>query len=185
MNGQIERSQFINPWRVTGWAFAAALLALHAVAMQFTSEVDWTASDFVVMGVMIGSVGLGLELAIRASRNNRVRAGAAVALLTGFLVAWSNLAVGIIGSEDNPANLMFFAVLLLTVLGAFASRLIPGGMASVMAATAAAQFAVPLIALIAWPQPITPDLLRAILFNSIFALMWLGSARLFASARNA
>jgi hypothetical protein len=38
-----------------------------------------------------------------------------------FLV-WMNLAVGIIGSEDNPANLMFGGVLALGILGAFIAR---------------------------------------------------------------
>ena len=33
--------------------------------------------------------------------------------MAAFLLIWINLAVGIIGSEDNPANLMYGAVLLL------------------------------------------------------------------------
>ena len=35
-----------NRWRPAIWGAAAFLLVLPAVAMQFTSEVNWTASDF-------------------------------------------------------------------------------------------------------------------------------------------
>src|SRR3954469_1092777 len=47
-----------SPWRVAGWSFAAGLLALPALAMQFTHEVNWTGFDFLVAGGMIGGVGL-------------------------------------------------------------------------------------------------------------------------------
>ena len=42
--------------RITGWAFAAVLLLLPAIAMQFTSEIDWSPSDFIVMGALIGTI---------------------------------------------------------------------------------------------------------------------------------
>ena len=40
-------------WRIAMWGTAAFLLLLPAVAMQFTSEVDWGPGDFMVMGVML------------------------------------------------------------------------------------------------------------------------------------
>lgn len=46
----------LNPWRVLGWGTAAALLLTPLIAMRFTSEVNWTASDFALAGVMIGGV---------------------------------------------------------------------------------------------------------------------------------
>ena len=176
---QSAQRRFLNSWRLGGWGLAAVMLSLPAIAMRFTKEVAWTASDFVIMGIMIGVVGLGLELAIRASCNHHYRAGAAVALLTGFLVIWSNLAVGIIGDEDNPANLIFFGIIVIVAVASSVSRLIPGGVTRVMAVTAAAQFGVPLIAMVIWSLPITPDLVRTIVFNSIFSGMWLLSAWLF------
>ncbi len=39
-----------NPWRAAVWCAAAFLLLLPLVAMQFTREVNWTLSDFVVIG---------------------------------------------------------------------------------------------------------------------------------------
>ena len=43
--------------RITGWSFAAGLLALPAIAMQFTDEVNWSGSDFVFAAIMFGTVG--------------------------------------------------------------------------------------------------------------------------------
>jgi len=176
---------FWNPWRLAGWGLAATLLILPAVAMNFTAEVQWTVSDFLFMGMMVGCVGLGLELAVRATRNSRYRAGAAVALLTGFLVTWANGAVGIIGNEANPANLMFFAVIAMAIAGSFAARFKAPGMAVTMAAAALGQFAVPLIAMAIWSPPIDMDLARTLLFNSVFAGLWLLSAWLFRRAPSA
>ena len=112
----------IGPWRIIGWGGAAALLLTPLVAMQFTSEVDWSLADFVVMGAMMLAVGVPIELAVRASDSLAYRLGAALALITGFLLIWVNLAVGVIGNEDNPMNLMFFGVVVLAVIGARARR---------------------------------------------------------------
>ena len=39
-----------NAWRIARWTVAGTLLALPAVAMQVTDEVNWTVSDFVFAG---------------------------------------------------------------------------------------------------------------------------------------
>lgn len=182
MTNETSTGGFWNRWRIAGWGFAASLLILPAVAMNFTAEVNWTVSDFLIMGMMIGCVGLGIELVVRATRNNSYRGGAAVALLTGFLVTWANGAVGIIGNEGNPANLMFFGVIALAVTGSFLVRFKAPGMARTMASAALGQFAVPLIAIAIWSPPFTVDLVRTLLFNSIFAGFWLVSAWLFREA---
>lgn len=83
--------------RVVGWSLAAALLLLPAVAMQFTDEVQWTAFDFVAMGMLLAALGLGLELAMRISRNRAFRVGATVVLVAAFLLVWAELAVGLFG----------------------------------------------------------------------------------------
>jgi hypothetical protein len=48
-----------------------------------------------------------VRVSLAGSRDLAFRLGAGVALLAGFLLVWINLAVGIIGSEDNPANLLY------------------------------------------------------------------------------
>lgn len=79
--------------------FAPALLLLvPLVAMQFTNEVAWTLSDFVVAGALL--VGTSLAYVVSAkkvsTKRQRIFIGAALALAL-FLV-WVQLAVGIVGS---------------------------------------------------------------------------------------
>lgn len=40
-------------WRLAAWTIAALMPLLPLVAMQFTDEVDWSASDFAVFGTML------------------------------------------------------------------------------------------------------------------------------------
>lgn len=133
-------------WRIAGWSLLAGLLALPAVAMLFTDEVQWDETDFLVMGILLGSVGVGGELAARMSTNLAYRLGFALALVAGFLLLWLNLAVGIIGDDDNPANGMYGAVLLIAFCGAFIAMFRAEGMGWTMVATAVAQCLVPFIA---------------------------------------
>ncbi|WP_347302781.1 hypothetical protein V5740_12370 [Croceibacterium sp. TMG7-5b_MA50] len=140
-----NRRRLLNPARVAGWGTIAALIALPAVAMRFTSEVDWTASDFVFATVMLGGVGLTFELAVRASGSRAYRGGAAVALGAGLLLLWANAAVGIVGDEERPINLWFTLVPLLGLFASIGARFRPGGMAAAMLATAVAQVAVGII----------------------------------------
>ena len=114
--------KLINPWRLVGWGGAVALLLAPLIAMRFTSEVNWTASDFIFAGVLFAIIGGAFELAVWASRNRAYRAGAALALLGTFLTIWANLAVGIVGSEDNPATQLFFVALLVGIVIACVGR---------------------------------------------------------------
>jgi hypothetical protein len=159
--------------RITGWAFAAILLLLPAIAMQFTSEVDWSPSDFVIMGALIGTIGLGTEFLVRRSASTAYRIGAILAMVTAFLTIWVNLAVGMIG-EDNPYNLLFFGVLAIALAGAIASNFRAAGMAKAMAVAAVAQAAIASGGLAADP--------RGALFSMVFAFPWILSAGLFRRA---
>lgn len=156
---------------------------LPLIAMQFTDEVDWDAADFVVIGAMLFGACGAYELAARMTRNLAYRAAVGFAVVTAFTLIWINLAVGIIGAEDNPANLMYGAVLAVGILGAIIVRFQPDGMARALAATALAQALVGAIALIAglgsaganWPGPI-------VVLTGFFAASWLVSAWLFRKA---
>jgi len=67
------------------------------------------------------------------------RIGAAVALGAGFLQVWMNLAVGIVGGDENPANLGFFLVVAAAGACAFTARFRAEGMARAMLAAAGLQ----------------------------------------------
>ena len=170
-------------WRIAPWVIAALILLLPLVAMQFTDEVVWDETDFVVIGAMLFGACGACELAARMTGNIAYRAAVGVAVVAAFILIWMNLAVGIIGSEDNPANLMYGGVLAVGILGALIVRFRPHGMARALAATALAQALVGVIALIAglgstganWPGVI-------VFLTGFFAALWLVSAWLFRKA---
>jgi hypothetical protein len=157
------------------WGAAAGLLLLPAVAMRFDSGVNWSASDFAVMGAMLFVACGAYELATWRSGITAYRAGVGVAILAAFLTVWVNLAVGMFGSEQNPANLLFGGVLAVGVIGAAIARLRPMGMARAMLATAVAQAAMTLYALVG-------GYADAALPIGAFMLPWLASAAVFKKA---
>ena len=167
-------------WRIVAWSAAAGLILLPLAAMQFTDEVNWDLFDFAFAIVLVGSVGIALELALRMMSNAAWRAGAVVALATTFLLVWINAAVSIIGGDDNPAKPLYFGVLAVAVLGAAIARLRAGGMARAMMAAAVAQVAVPVIAQFTGLGVAGFDDIRKVLIlTAAFAGMWLVAAWLF------
>ncbi|MCJ8191338.1 hypothetical protein [Sphingomicrobium aestuariivivum] len=85
-------SRLIRP---LGWGLALALLLAPAVAMQFSDEVRWGPGDFVIFAMLLGLVGLAVELIVARIRSGSTRALAIIAALLGFLYIWAELAVGI------------------------------------------------------------------------------------------
>jgi hypothetical protein len=170
------------PWRAIGWGGAVALLALPFVAMQFTKDVVWTSGDFVAFAVMLLMVGIPLELAVRMSRNWSYRGGALLALSGMFFTIWANLAVGIVGSEGNPANMWFFAALLVGIAGSAIARFRANGMAIAMVATAASMGVAFAVAVMGPTDEPNVSHWLELVGTSIFAALFLGSATLFRRA---
>lgn len=75
-----------------------SLLLLPLIAMQFTSEVNWTLSDFVVAGFLLFSTGLLCEFVLRKFREKTYRLVICGGLLALLCLVWLELAVGIFGS---------------------------------------------------------------------------------------
>jgi hypothetical protein len=156
---------------------------LPLIAMQFTDDVAWDKADFAVMGAMVFGACGAYEATARMTRNVAYRAAISVALVAAFILIWMNLAVGIIGSEDNPANLMYGGVLTIGILGASIVRFRSRGMACVLAAMALAQVSAGAIAMTVpfgspganWPGSI-------LFLTAFFAALWLVSAWLFLKA---
>ena len=160
--------------RVAVWGTAACLLLVPLVAMQFTREVDWTGSDFVVMGAMLAAACGIWELGMWLSRDRAYRAAFAVAALGAFLMTWINLAVGIIGKEGGPLNMLFFAVLAVGIVGALAARFRPLGLAVAMVAMAGGQSMIAVVTLIVHGKTAA--------LSGFFTAVWLLSAWLFSKA---
>ena len=161
-------------WRIALWGGAASLLLLPLVAMQFTAEVNWDETDFIVMGAMLASAGLGVEFLVRRSDSLFYTLGSGLAVLASFLLVWFNLAVGMIGSEDNDYNLLFGGVIAIAAMGAVLGRFRPDGMARAMTAAGLAQ------ALIGAGGLFTDT--RGGIYSMILAGLWLLAAALFRKA---
>jgi hypothetical protein len=74
------------------------LLFIPFVAMQFTNEVNWKMSDFVIMGALLLSMGLAFEFTLLkiTSIKYRIIIGATIFVVC-FLI-WAELAVGLFGT---------------------------------------------------------------------------------------
>lgn len=119
---------------------------------------------------------------LNISEKKLYRMAVALACFTGFFLIWANLAVGLIGSEDNPANLLYVGVIVIGVGGAFLSGLRAKGMVRTMLALAVAQFLVPIIALLIWKPEINIGVAQVIGVNAMFIVLWLVSGLLFERA---
>ena len=162
-------------WRIAAWSAAALLLLLPLVAMQFTDEVHWTTADFVVFGAMLACAGGAFELAARMTLIWPIAPLSASRSRPRSFSSGANGAVGIIGSEDNPANLMFGGVLAVGLVGAVVARFRPQGMVRALVATALAQALVAVVAAVAGMGYI-------FVATAFFGALWLGSAWLFRRA---
>ncbi len=159
--------------RAVVWGGAGVAWLIPLVAKLLT-DLPWTTFDFVAWGVMLLVAASVCEVGLRLSGSLAYRAGVVVAAGTSFLIVWSNLAVGIIGNENNPLNQIFFGVIAIAIVGAFLARFRANGMALAMAVTAAAQFGTGFIALA------HEYIVFAIV--GVFSLGWLLAAWLFREA---
>ena len=71
------------------------LLLVPLIAQQFTNEVRWTTSDFIVAGGLLFGTGLFSEFILRKVKNIQYRIALVGMLLIIFLLIWIELAVGI------------------------------------------------------------------------------------------
>jgi hypothetical protein len=156
------------------------ILLIPLAAMLF--KVDgwaWDAADFIIFWALIAGAVLAYKLVASKAASRAYRVATGIAVLTGFILLWINGAVGLIGSEDNPANLMYGGVLLVGVIGAVIGRLEPLGMSRALVATAVAQFLVPVLALSRWRADFSPGVMPVFALNFCFVLLFAGSALLF------
>lgn len=74
------------------------LLTMPWVAMQFTTEVQWTRSDFGIAALLLGCTGLLVEVVLRTVRHRRGRMALVLLLLASLALVWGELAVGLFGT---------------------------------------------------------------------------------------
>lgn len=74
------------------------ILLVPLIAMQFTDDVNWSATDFVVAGALLLGTGLVFELGVRRIQNTRQRFIFGLLLLAVLVLVWIELAVGVFGT---------------------------------------------------------------------------------------
>lgn len=164
-------------WRISVWGGAAALMLAPVVATQVSDEMKWDGADFTLVGLMLLAACAAWEIAMLKTGNRAYSAAAIVAAGTALLLFLVNGAVGFIGDEGDPVNLLFFAVPAAAAAGAAAVRFEAEGMARAMAVTAAVQLAAAALAL-----ALVPDVRGFLVGSALFAPLWLLSAWLFRRA---
>jgi len=163
-------------------AGALVILLIPLTAMQFTSEVQWTLFDFLAAFVLLAGTGLAYLAISHRSKSVMYKTAAAITAITALLLIWVNGAVGLIGSEDNDANLLYGAVIAVLFLGAIITGLKARGMSYVVFLAALTQLLVPLVAYMIWQPQVTGDFFRVIAVSSFFAVLWTGAGLLFRRA---
>lgn len=118
-------------------------------------------------------------------KSNTYRYAFIIGLLGAFFVVWTNGAVGIIGNEDNPANLMYGAIFIIGLIGSLISRFKPRGMSYTLFAVALVQILIPFIALFVWPAQASwgdAGVIGVFIINAVFASLFIVSGLLFRRA---
>ena len=84
------------------------LLLTPFIAMQFTNEVNWSVSDFTIMGSMLLITGLICDLILKKVKSLKYRLLICSVVLILFLQLWAELAVSIFGTPLQVHNMQTF-----------------------------------------------------------------------------
>lgn len=80
------------------YTVAAILLCIPLIAMQFTKEVDWSGSDFIIGGTLLfGTAGV-IDLVLRYVKTSKNRIILTFLVLAVLFLVWAELAVGVFGT---------------------------------------------------------------------------------------
>jgi len=74
------------------------LLLIPLIAMQFTNQVNWTPSDFIVAAILLLSTGFAIDFVIKKVLTKKYRITLSAIIIVMLLLVWAELAVGIFGT---------------------------------------------------------------------------------------
>ena len=108
------------------------------------------------------------------SQKRAYQAGLAAAVLASFLTIWTTVV------RDDGTGVAYFMLIMTVMVGWFSAGFQPTGMARTMLGVAVMQV---LNGLLVATAPVTANVpggsFKALLFNGVFAALWLSSAALF------
>ena len=147
------------------------------------NSVTWsTVAEFAGLAMIIGVL---IFVVFHLSQNRTYRYGLLLAFVPVFLVLWINLAVGIIGEPEDPANLMYIAVPAVAVIGAIVVQFEASGMARALTLAACVQGLVAVVTLLTARSEPARWLWSLLVLNAVLVALWMGSAALFRKAAEA
>ena len=74
----------------------ASILLAPLIAMQFSTEVQWTAGDFIIAGILLSSFALLIEFLIRKKQQGKRRTAIILLAILTLLLLWGEMAVGLL-----------------------------------------------------------------------------------------
>lgn len=74
------------------------ILLIPLVAMQFTNEVNWDIRDFTIMGILLLTTGVIIEIVTRIVKSAQLKVAFTLIILLVLFLIWAELAVGVFGS---------------------------------------------------------------------------------------
>jgi len=80
------------------YSIPLAILSIPLIAMQFTKEVNWTFSDFLIMGILLFGTIFSIDLVLKKFKTLKSRLIIISVILVVLILIWAELAVGIFGS---------------------------------------------------------------------------------------
>ncbi len=156
---------------------ALAVWMVPVVAAQFVEDWHWGVQGFVRVYFLFFATGMVIALVARRMGVWSYKAGVGLALVAGFAFGWSNMVQ--VADSGNPANLWYYSVLAVGVVGALLARLRARGLAVTLFAMAAT------LALIAvtLPSGVPPSLARNMAIgHAVYTAFFTASGLLFRHA---
>ena len=74
----------------------ASILLAPLIAMQFSTEVQWTAGDFIIAAILLSSFALLIEFLIRKKQQCQCRTVLILLAILTLLLLWGEMAVGLL-----------------------------------------------------------------------------------------
>jgi ABC-type cobalt transport system substrate-binding protein len=74
------------------------LLLIPLIAMQFTDDVNWTTTDFIIAGGLLLGTGFITEIVLRTIKKHSYRVALLSVIFIIVILIWLELAVGIFGT---------------------------------------------------------------------------------------
>ena len=79
-------------------SIVVCILLIPLIAMQFTNEVNWTLTDFIIGGLLLFGFGFLIDLVLRNLKTSKKKVLIIIVLILILILIWMELAVGLFNS---------------------------------------------------------------------------------------